>query len=232
MCNPSFIPLFSPSLSPLVRRRRNRKGLRLLLISYWKRRRDRRIIISWLLVGWGTKRIHFLILVSGHMISVVMAMMILLVRVTDSIMIWYWYQYWADTDTGHCTVYHINCLHYCILLPLGVVKSRALTRLLQLCIFPRCCFTTLDAVYCAKFIHTLHILETPNFSTLLLLDRVSLSFKHWYWFLNTDTKSDLMHDNDDIIGPCYWFDTDWYWYQYWVMSISLTPALLLWQPLS
>ena len=138
---------------------------------------------------------------------------------------WYWYQYWADTDTDHCIILIVYIS--CTLLPLGVVKSRALTRLLQLCIFPRCCFTTLDAVYCAKFIHTLHILETPNFSTLLLLDRVSLSFKHWYWFLNTDAKSELMHDNDDIIGPCYWFDTDWYWYQYWVMSISLTPALLL-----
>ena len=55
----------------------------------------------------------------------------------------------------------------------GVTKSRTLTQFLQLCIFPRCCFTTTDAVYCAKFIQTLHLLETPNFSTLLFLDRVS-----------------------------------------------------------
>uniref|UniRef100_A0A1X7TAJ4 THO complex subunitTHOC2 C-terminal domain-containing protein n=1 Tax=Amphimedon queenslandica TaxID=400682 RepID=A0A1X7TAJ4_AMPQE len=53
-----------------------------------------------------------------------------------------------------------------------VLKSRTLNRLLQLCIFPRCRFTTLDAIYCAKFIQTLHILETPNFSTILLLDKL------------------------------------------------------------
>jgi THO complex subunit 2 len=51
-------------------------------------------------------------------------------------------------------------------------KNRMITQLLQLCIFPRCCFTALDAVYCGEFIHTLHTLKTPNFSTLLFYDRV------------------------------------------------------------
>ena len=41
-----------------------------------------------------------------------------------------------------------------------------------MCIFPRCIFTPLDAVYCAKFIHILHQLKTVNFSTLLCFDRV------------------------------------------------------------
>ena len=39
--------------------------------------------------------------------------------------------------------------------------------------FPRCVFTASDAVYCAKFVHMLHNLKTPNFSTLLCFDRVS-----------------------------------------------------------
>jgi THO complex subunit 2 len=54
----------------------------------------------------------------------------------------------------------------------GSQKNRMITQLLQLCIFPRCCFTALDAVYCGEFIHTLHTLKTPNFSTLLFYDRV------------------------------------------------------------
>eukprot|EP00939_MAST-03C_sp_MAST-3C-sp1_P001797 g1797.t1 len=37
---------------------------------------------------------------------------------------------------------------------------------LQSCIFPRALFTPADARYCAKFIETLHKLNTPHFSTL------------------------------------------------------------------
>lgn len=51
-------------------------------------------------------------------------------------------------------------------------KNETITRFLQLCIFPRCTFTAVDAVYCAKFVHTIHMLKTQNFSTLLCYDRV------------------------------------------------------------
>ncbi|XP_060532268.1 THO complex subunit 2 isoform X2 [Cylas formicarius] len=51
-------------------------------------------------------------------------------------------------------------------------KTESITRFLQLCLFPRCTFTQIDAVYCAKFVHTIHILKTPNFSTLLCYDRI------------------------------------------------------------
>ncbi|XP_063413325.1 THO complex subunit 2-like isoform X1 [Mytilus trossulus] len=51
-------------------------------------------------------------------------------------------------------------------------KNETITQFLQLCIFPRCCFTASDAVYCAKFIHILHDLKTPNFSTLICYDRI------------------------------------------------------------
>ncbi|XP_068660653.1 THO complex subunit 2-like isoform X2 [Aristolochia californica] len=37
---------------------------------------------------------------------------------------------------------------------------------LQRCIFPRCIFSMLDAVYCAMFVHTLHSLGTPFFNTV------------------------------------------------------------------
>lgn len=53
-------------------------------------------------------------------------------------------------------------------------KNETITRFLQLCIFPRCTFTAVDAVYCAKFVHTIHMLKTQNFSTLLCYDRVSI----------------------------------------------------------
>ncbi|XP_071787081.1 THO complex subunit 2-like isoform X1 [Asterias amurensis] len=51
-------------------------------------------------------------------------------------------------------------------------KNETITQFLQLCIFPRCCFTASDALYCAKFVLTVHQLKTSNFSTLLCYDRV------------------------------------------------------------
>ncbi|KAL4230734.1 THO complex subunit 2 [Mactra antiquata] len=51
-------------------------------------------------------------------------------------------------------------------------KNETITQFLQLCVFPRCCFTASDAVYCAEFIHILHNLKTPNFSTLICYDRI------------------------------------------------------------
>ena len=58
-------------------------------------------------------------------------------------------------------------------LPSEVTKNRTITQFLQLCIYPRCRFTATDAIFCAKFVHMLHLQQTPNFSTLLFLDRVS-----------------------------------------------------------
>lgn len=51
-------------------------------------------------------------------------------------------------------------------------KNETITQFLQLCLFPRCTFTPLDAVYCAKFLHTIHTLKTANFATLLCYDRI------------------------------------------------------------
>ena len=53
------------------------------------------------------------------------------------------------------------------------VKSEMTTQFFQHCLFPRCLFTASDALYCAKFVHLLHTLKTPNFSTLICFDRVS-----------------------------------------------------------
>ncbi|CAH2091992.1 unnamed protein product [Euphydryas editha] len=51
-------------------------------------------------------------------------------------------------------------------------KNETVTRLMQLCLFPRCVFTQPDALYCAEFVHAVHALKTPNFSTLLCYDRL------------------------------------------------------------
>lgn len=51
-------------------------------------------------------------------------------------------------------------------------KNDTVTAFLQLCLFPRCTFTALDAIYCAKFVKMLHNLKTPNFSTLICYDRM------------------------------------------------------------
>lgn len=55
-----------------------------------------------------------------------------------------------------------------------VAKTETITQFLQLCLFPRCIFTPVDALYCAKFVNLIHSLKTPNFSTLLCYDRVFL----------------------------------------------------------
>ncbi|XP_057353480.1 THO complex subunit 2-like [Manis pentadactyla] len=51
-------------------------------------------------------------------------------------------------------------------------KNQTITKFLQLCIFPRCIFSAIDAVYCARFVELVHQQKTPNFSTLLCYDRV------------------------------------------------------------
>lgn len=53
-------------------------------------------------------------------------------------------------------------------------KNETITQFLQLCLFPRCTFTPVDALYCAKFVNLIHSLKTHNFSTLLCYDRVFL----------------------------------------------------------
>ncbi|XP_016044124.1 THO complex subunit 2 isoform X5 [Erinaceus europaeus] len=51
-------------------------------------------------------------------------------------------------------------------------KNETITKFLQLCIFPRCIFSAIDAIYCARFVELVHQQKTPNFSTLLCYDRV------------------------------------------------------------
>ena len=52
-------------------------------------------------------------------------------------------------------------------------KQAIITSLLQMCLFPRSCFTAVDAYFCAKMLYTMHSLKTPNFSSLISYDRVS-----------------------------------------------------------
>lgn len=53
-----------------------------------------------------------------------------------------------------------------------VAKMEMTTQFLQYCLFPRCIFTASDAIFCAKFVYLLHMLKTPNFSTLICYDRI------------------------------------------------------------
>lgn len=52
------------------------------------------------------------------------------------------------------------------------LKNDTITQFLQLCLFPRCRFSPMDAIYCAHFVHTLHKLKTSNFSTLICFDKI------------------------------------------------------------
>lgn len=60
-------------------------------------------------------------------------------------------------------------------------KNESIMQFLQLCVFPRCIFTSIDALYCSKFIHTIHTLKTANFSTLLCFDKVSTKIDKKIW---------------------------------------------------
>ena len=64
---------------------------------------------------------------------------------------------------------------FALFFPLTVAsaKARMAAQFLQQCAFPRCCFTAMDAVYCAKFVQIMHQLKTPHFSTLLFYDKVT-----------------------------------------------------------
>ena len=39
-------------------------------------------------------------------------------------------------------------------------------RLVEQCVFPRCVFSHADAMYCARFVERLHLLDTPYFATV------------------------------------------------------------------
>ena len=52
-------------------------------------------------------------------------------------------------------------------------KNSAAGAMLQMCLFARCKYTAVDALYAAKFLLVLHKLRTPGFSSLICYDRVS-----------------------------------------------------------
>jgi len=51
-------------------------------------------------------------------------------------------------------------------------RQDIVVQILQTMIFPRCVFTAVDALYCAKFVNLLHSIGTPYFSTLQYYDKV------------------------------------------------------------
>lgn len=51
-------------------------------------------------------------------------------------------------------------------------RAAIIENLLQHCIFPRALFSPEDAIYAARFLHTLHMVGAPNFSSLSCYDRL------------------------------------------------------------
>ncbi|KAI1732320.1 transcription factor/nuclear export subunit protein 2 domain-containing protein [Ditylenchus destructor] len=51
-------------------------------------------------------------------------------------------------------------------------RSSQMLRFLQACILPRAMFSEVDAVYCAKFIETLHTIRTGFFQTIVFFDKI------------------------------------------------------------
>ncbi|ESO04771.1 hypothetical protein HELRODRAFT_191720 [Helobdella robusta] len=68
-----------------------------------------------------------------------------------------------------------------------LAKHSTITAILQYCLFPRSCFTAIDAVYCAKFLYMLHNLKTSHFSSLICYDRI---FSDITWTLSSCTENE------------------------------------------
>jgi hypothetical protein len=86
--------------------------------------------------------------------------------------------YWHFHKTVHDCFFYIS----------ESTKNETITQFLQLCVFPRSCFTASDAIYCAEFIHILHSLKTPNFSTLICYDRVSILSQSYHFLIKISPK--------------------------------------------
>lgn len=80
-------------------------------------------------------------------------------------------------------------------------KNETITKFLQLCIFPRCVFSAIDAVYCARFVELVHQQKTPNFCTLLCYDRVS-SLQHAEPLQALSTNGLSLYNNEKAQIPC------------------------------
>eukprot|EP01090_Pellita_catalonica_P020104 TRINITY_DN7027_c0_g1_i1.p1 TRINITY_DN7027_c0_g1~~TRINITY_DN7027_c0_g1_i1.p1 ORF type:complete len:348 (-),score=62.52 TRINITY_DN7027_c0_g1_i1:789-1832(-) len=59
----------------------------------------------------------------------------------------------------------------------------------QHCILPRCTYTISDALYCARFVHLMHKVSTPNFSTLRYIDTL---FKYVAWLVACSTEAEAL----------------------------------------
>ena len=86
----------------------------------------------------------------------------------------------------------------------GTTKSEMTTNFLQLCLFPRCRFTASDALYCGYFIQVLHILKTPNFSTLICYDRVRYLTFHQGWLWSPTTSVSVLWTHTCIMSLVVW----------------------------
>lgn len=56
-----------------------------------------------------------------------------------------------------------------------VLSSRSSREMLQNCIIPRLLMSPEDALFCARFIHRMHDLDTPGFPTCLVINEVRIS---------------------------------------------------------
>ena len=82
----------------------------------------------------------------------------------------------ADPQRSNVQIFNSNknCLNNILNQDLSFsrsAKNETITQFLQFCLFPRCIFTSSDAIYAAKFVSVIHMLMTPNFSTLICYDR-------------------------------------------------------------
>lgn len=82
---------------------------------------------------------------------------------------------WCLVSPFRSLMFMLMLLYFSFLskiLPTESTKNETITKFLQLCLFPRCIFSSIDAVYCARFVELVHQQKTPNFCTLLCYDRV------------------------------------------------------------
>lgn len=73
---------------------------------------------------------------------------------------------------------------------LGESRVETIIHMIQYCIYPRCSFSPVDAVFCAKFILLMHNISTLNFASLFTFDKLfSKETVHATIFSCTETEA-------------------------------------------
>jgi THO complex subunit 2 len=84
-------------------------------------------------------------------------------------------------------------------------KLETVTELLQKCVIPRCVVSNVDALFCAKFVHLMHEMNTTGFSSLQYYDRTLKTVLPWTFCCSSDEAARLgVFMNETLLTLGHW----------------------------